>query len=453
MATFYLRSTRRNIANIWLRIRRDGTEYRLPIGRTINPSLWNSKLQRPQNGKNPQLRADLNDLDKKIEEFVESNHDIDVADLRGIIAAVMGGSVKIKKVKKDGKTENEKIPSSIVGFLGYYITKLESGEMLLSNKTRTAARRTVIGWGTFRGILERFLESYKDKHGCTLKWSGIDASMGQEFITWMAAEGYTSLTVSKTLSKFRSLANLARTRFKLHRNDTTDAALKFTESTEGQLKHAYLSEDELLALYQMELDEERARFRDVFLVMCLSGQRISDCCNISKEDIFTAPDGTKIWRFKQQKTNQIVEVALVGMLGRIFDKYDKMPTVRPIRENEAIKDIMKELSQSIPTLAEHITVTNRKRKGQRSEDGKEAEISVPRWQAISNHSGRRTLITNALDSGRYTMPQIMAMSGHKSISSFEAYISKSRSQLAKENANIQAQAAAEAAKQGKLFMF
>ena len=189
------------------------------------------------------------------------------------------------------------------------------------------------------------------------------------------------------------------------------------------------------------------------MIMSLSGQRVGDCANIRKEDIVTE-NGIKVWRFKQAKTSEPIEIALVGALGEIFQRYDfQPPKVCEQVLNRTIKDILEQLSESVPSLKESVKVTNKKSIGTTSEAEKEAEISVPRWKAISCHSGRRSAITNMLDSGRYSREQIMAISGHKSMTTFELYLSKSRSELSKETADIQVKAAAEAAKAGRPFLF
>jgi integrase len=447
MAQFILRGTNADKQNIWLRLRTDGKEIRIPLHRTIATSAWDSSKQRPRNGKDSELRKDLNRLENEIDGFIAScrknGSDYDDADIRALVDQVMGRVVVKTK-------SGEKVPSGILPFCDYYLEKTASGE-LLSRKGTKAALLTLRGWGTFRGILERYLAAHQKKYGTPLKWNGITPEIGEEFILWAESEGYNAATINKQISRFRSLGNLARDRYNLHHNGTITASLQFTEAQ--PMKHAYLTETELTALYQMELDSVHGKYRDVFLIMALSGQRISDCASIRKEDIVTE-NGIKVWRFKQMKTNEPIEIALVGALGEIFQRYDyQPPRVCEQVLNRVIKDILEQLSESVPSLKESVKVTNKKSIGITSEAEKEAEISVPRWKAISCHSGRRSAITNMLDSGRYSREQIMALSGHRSMTTFELYLSKSRSELSKETADIQVKAAAEAAKAGKPFLF
>ena len=46
----------------------------------------------------------------------------------------------------------------------------------------------------------------------------------------------------------------------------------------------------------------------------------------------------------------------------------------------------------------------------------------PRWELVSSHTARRSAITNMVLSNKYTRPQMMSVSGHKTEKTFNDYI-------------------------------
>lgn len=56
-------------------------------------------------------------------------------------------------------------------------------------------------------------------------------------------------------------------------------------------------------------------------------------------------------------------------------------------------------------------------------------VLKPRWQLISTHTARRRGITNMYLSGKYTIPEMMAVSGHKDQRTFLDYVKLSMDEL------------------------
>ena len=55
---------------------------------------------------------------------------------------------------------------------------------------------------------------------------------------------------------------------------------------------------------------------------------------------------------------------------------------------------------------------------------------ISRWQLISTHTARRSGITNMHLSRKYTIPQMMSVSGHKDERTFKDYVKLSLDELA-----------------------
>ena len=107
--------------------------------------------------------------------------------------------------------------------------------------------------------------------------------------------------------------------------------------------------------------------------------------------------------------------------------------------NRYIKNILKDLSEIMPTLAEKVpTRLTMKQKEALKKEGKEAEtdlngnVIVPRYACVTSYTARRTGITNMYLSHKYTMLQMMHVSGHKTQKTFMDYIKLSSEEIADE---------------------
>ena len=149
--------------------------------------------------------------------------------------------------------------------------------------------------------------------------------------------------------------------------------------------------------------------------------------------------GTKIVRIVQEKTgNSVVIPILNDNLLHIAEKYNyEIPKVNGIILNRYIKQILKELSETVPTLArlERTVLTMKERaKEERGEvsfmrDAK-GYVVKPRYDLVSSHTARRSGITNLYLTGLFDSFQMMSVSGHKDEKTFNEYIKLSSDEIA-----------------------
>ena len=201
----------------------------------------------------------------------------------------------------------------------------------------------------------------------------------------------------------------------------------------------YLTDEELQALYDMPLKEgsEKCKVRDIFLCGAYTGQRISDYNNLSPQNFKKSPKGYDLVILTQEKTNTTVVIPVLNHnLLTIAHKYQfKLPRVVEQILNRYIKEILKKLSETVPSLAEKyptvLTMKERHAEEQymkehngeylfeRTEEGTPLR---PKYDLITSHTARRSCITNLYLQGRFTNEQIMSISGHKDEKTFKAYI-------------------------------
>ena len=132
--------------------------------------------------------------------------------------------------------------------------------------------------------------------------------------------------------------------------------------------------------------------------------------------------GNKVIRIVQQKTKGLVVIPIINEeLDLLLKKYDyTVPDICEQVINRYIKDICKELSKKVPSLAVKMRtlLTKTERDGMKSgkmtfEFGSEGYPIKPRYELISFLTARRTAITNIYLSGKFYTRQIMSVSGHK----------------------------------------
>ena len=105
--------------------------------------------------------------------------------------------------------------------------------------------------------------------------------------------------------------------------------------------------------------------------------------------------------------------------------------------NRTIKEVGEKLSKSVASLAkkERTLLKKQEKEAEKRnqcsfERDKYGNVLKPRWQLISTHTARRSGITNMYLSGKYTVQQMMSVSGHKDQRTFLDYVKLSMDELA-----------------------
>lgn len=103
----------------------------------------------------------------------------------------------------------------------------------------------------------------------------------------------------------------------------------------------------------MELTGLKDNVRDIFLVGCHTCQRVSDYNNIQPEYFTTSAKGTPIIRLVQQNSHNEVKIPIMNPdLEAICKKYEyNLRSVVDQILNCYIKEILKDFSEKVPTLA------------------------------------------------------------------------------------------------------
>lgn len=169
----------------------------------------------------------------------------------------------------------------------------------------------------------------------------------------------------------------------------------------------YLTEDELLTLYHLELSTERLKVvRDNFCFACFTGLRYSDIIKLTPENI----KGGYL-EIKTEKTREFLKIPLVGYAKEILNKNNgRLPILYTNRStNKYLKELGKEAG-----FSEMVQVI--KYRGV-----EKVEFLAPKYEFICTHTARRTFVTLSLEKGMRP-EMVMSITGHKDYKTFKKYI-------------------------------
>lgn len=185
---------------------------------------------------------------------------------------------------------------------------------------------------------------------------------------------------------------------------------------EEEVDAVYLSWNEISLIYHLNLSENPhlEKYRDIFVLGCLTGFRFSDYSDIKPDEI---RDG--MLYVTQNKTLTQVVVPLRPDSKRILiDKYNmQMPQISNPNLNFYIKEVVK-----LAGINELIKITHKR-------GNKIIEEVRPKYAWITSHTCRRSFCTNEFLEGT-PMQLIMAISGHKTEKAFRRYIKAEQVQKA-----------------------
>ena len=343
---------------------------------------------------------------------------------------------ELKRAEELGKDIEEKKRQNVKNFVVNYIKGIEDGEVRTTKKERYA-KESVKNWGQFRRV---FLDFYAIRPFC---WDEINESLVDRYISYLESLDYMKYTIDKHISLFKTIIGVAE-RQRLHTNHIACSLLKSPQiKEEDKAKEIYLTKDELKALYEMPLNGFEEQVRDVFLIGCFTALRYSDYSRIEKSNIGVTHSGTKVIRLRQEKTAGIVVIPILDdRLEALLKKYDyNIPKIWDQNLNRTIKEICKRLSDSVSSLQkkERTVLTLKERRAEQEAKKKGVtlyeydEQGYPlkeRWQLVSSHTARRSCITNMYLSHKFTVPQMMSVSGHKTEAMFYKYVKLSLDEYA-----------------------
>lgn len=317
-------------------------------------------------------------------------------------------------------------------FIDLFIKDSECGER--KNKdAMDLAPGTIKAWKGFQRIFGEYQGIYSDKR---IEWykendiplrpykpvdfDGITIDFYNSFVSYLSDMGYKRNTMGRFIKELKMFM-LKSIEDGLHNNRQFEySAFKGINSESFAV---YLTKTELEKITNLDLttapnekheysawtNNELDKARDAFIVMCETALRISDYKKVDVS-IRTNEKGVKMLYITQTKTGGSIVIPVSARLNKILLKYDnKLPRLPDQYINKRIKVVAR-----ICGIDEMQTFPEEKY-------GKRYDVTKPKWELISCHSGRRTACSLWYLAGIPTI-SIMQITGHKTEKIFLHYI-------------------------------
>lgn len=157
-----------------------------------------------------------------------------------------------------------------------------------------------------------------------------------------------------------------------------------------------LTQSELQAIATVELDESRDYIRNIFLLACYSGARMSDVLRLDASQV--KEDAWEFEAFKTRRHKVPVKIPFVGWCANAKIYIDKVLANRYDFTEQYINRSIRKIAKKAG-ITEMMRVTRMSGKNQ-------IVTTLPKYEFISFHTGRRTFISNLVNRG---VPPFVAM--------------------------------------------
>lgn len=300
------------------------------------------------------------------------------------------------------------IPKGLVDFVPYYI-KEKDNDITLSTVKKL-------------NVIKHKLQRYEKEKNVTLLISDINEQFKNNFIAYCKKENYAIGTIQRDLVFIKTFCNYA-----FEKGLEVDRNLnKVKIKTKKEIKHTYLSIEELAQIEKVELNESLSNVRDWLIISCYTGQRISDFMNFNSNKI-RIENEKPLLEFRQKKTGKLMTIPVHPKVMKILEKRRGQFPIRisDQKYNDYLKDVCKEAKINEKIEGSKKVEIEPKSGKYRKEDG-----IYEKWELISSHIGRRSFATNFY--GKIPTAHLIFMTGHTTERMFLEYIGKSTKDTALE---------------------
>ena len=322
----------------------------------------------------------------------------------------------------------EKKRLSVLEYYDKFLKELRAG-IRKTDKGVMASERTITNYQQGYNRLSEF----QTAAGRVFFWEDINRDFLNDYVQFLQGakrgeDAYNTNTCAKRVKEVKHLVRAAR------EDKVTSCPVPEYKFGEVAVDSVYLSWDELKRFanadlrYKLdkdgkpELDKDGKPIklsngyqiaRDLFLVGCYCGQRVSDYANIKADQIHTDQDGRVYISVLQKKTGARVEIPARKELRAILNKYNNnLPRLTDQVINRYIKEVAKRAG-----IDETIEIRSTK-------GGKVSTEKLPKYELVTTHTARRSAATLMYLDGVDSM-DIRAITGHSSDKMLMRYIRSS----------------------------
>lgn len=430
----------KNMGNVYARIRFGKTDRKLGMGFCITREEWQKYRTGQYLGKNlmPSIGITYGkfaDILRDIKSRIEIGYDPETTGqlIRSQVAMLMSGrsaEETLIKPKENTKGKNERI--LLTTYIGSYLRDLISGKRLKEGRSEKVSEDYA---RNFHALITDIKAFEKERRKGRITLDAFSKKMHDELLAWYHKRGILPNTI---MSKFKCLHVILSTAYE----EKVSGNMSFCHSDfipKGQeVDNVYLTPEQIQQMYELDLSdpekvrkivsgctfsEERAEkvrvltrgksilkieyVRDIFVIGCLTGQRISDYRRIS-DDMLLELDSLDFIKLEQIKTGKKVVIPMDCRVAEILRKYNGFP---PSVTDQRMNDVLQLLGEMLGWTWEVKFDESRmgRKRGTRFCD------------MISTHTARRSFATNAYAAG-VPLSSIMAVTGHSTEKTLRRYL-------------------------------
>ena len=265
-------------------------------------------------------------------------------------------------------------------------------------------------------VTKNFLKRYHDEVE-NIGFDSITLDWYYDFTEWSNSQNYTVNTLGKHLKTLKTFLNRA---VELGLTKNLDFRSRRFIVVSEDADDIYLNSDELALMYHKDLSKfsKHDVVRDIFLIGCYTGLRISDF-NRLRNDNINVTNGVRMITIKNQKTGKPVALPIHPVVEQILIKHDGIPKINV--NNSTVNKLIKDVAEWCG-IDERVIKSTTKGKFK-------VEESFLKHELVKSHTARRSFCTNAYLNGVDSL-DIMALSGHTTEKSFKNYIKVTPEQMA-----------------------
>lgn len=292
MKGFFLRVTGKKPHGVlYYRFSRDGVSMTIWTGISVEVKKWESAIQ------NPNKWSEYTSEERFIDDDGKENYRAtDGSRVKRLMDDVIAC---VNKLIKEGKTSEDKNDfqiaidnivnreaydhkkeaevdnlNHILAFYEYFMNGIENGSISHHNG-RKYAPNSVKQWKAFKPVLYATV----DEH---MTFEAIDKFFVDKFYHYLKQKQYFPITMNEKISLIRKLCAMAAEYGKNNNAYSVSAWKKTRLEQTDKRTSIYLTDEEIDALYNMELEGNQAVVRDMFFLGCMTCQRYSDFTRINK---------------------------------------------------------------------------------------------------------------------------------------------------------------------------
>lgn len=282
-------------------------------------------------------------------------------------------------------------------YMDRVLEKMQSGKIVTPDSKRYS-EGTIKSLNHTKNILKKFDPK--------LRRATVTMETYNKFIAYCQEQNYAKNYIGSLIKNWKTLG-------KMSGNNpiySTDLFRKVWEET----PHVYLNEEELKAIYEKPLTKPLDNIRDWFILCCYTGLRVSDLLQLTERNYSKG-----FITIANEKTDATVVIPAHPIVKEIIKKHNGFPPKSCQQKiNFHIKEIAKSAGVNTSML---FTIT----KG-----GKRIDKYVKKWELITCHTGRRSLVTNMRKTG-ISDSITMKLTGIKATATLRKYDKLSNEEAAK----------------------